>query len=371
MTPRDARYPFFASARKAVADSGVSLAALVERADPAVERARERVERALVEGSVAPEEPGEWTAREELLSYPVARILVSLLSEPAAVRKYAAAEAATAAERLREDDERDADLRSTPDSAVSLTAALREFDLSGTVREAEEPARPAAAPPRYWVGVDRYLALSDPEWGTSWRLATRELADGEVRVERAELFDLLEEAIRRRVVDGLPFEGVDDELAAALEDELAAVRALLADGSDVPSVDRFVPELLPSCVRRLRAKADEEELSPPEAFALLSVLAAVGLDVADVVGYLADSTLSVDRIHYQYARVADGDRGQAQYPPPTCETLAEYGVCENADGHRDDHPSPLGAYAARLAEGGESYTDWRDRSAEERAGSEA
>ncbi|MDZ5813263.1 DNA primase, partial [Halorubrum sp. AD140] len=88
MDALDAKYPFFASAREAVAEAAVSLPELVAADAPAVERARERVERALLEGTVAAESgafPGESASdvQAELLSYPVARILVSLLdSEP-------------------------------------------------------------------------------------------------------------------------------------------------------------------------------------------------------------------------------------------------------------------------------------------------
>jgi len=88
MDALDAKYPFFATAREAVADAAVSLPELVAADAPAVERARERVERALMDGTVASESgafPTEsaYDTQAELLSYPIARILVSLLdSDP-------------------------------------------------------------------------------------------------------------------------------------------------------------------------------------------------------------------------------------------------------------------------------------------------
>src|SRR6056297_2247946 len=115
ITPRDARYPFLAAARDAVTETGVDLGTLVANDEPAVDRGRERVERALLAGRVDTETPEEWRLEDELLSYPIARILVSLLDSPAAVEKYAAAEAKTAIERLHEDlDSATDDLRSTP-----------------------------------------------------------------------------------------------------------------------------------------------------------------------------------------------------------------------------------------------------------------
>lgn len=365
MRRRDGRYPQFAAAREAVSEIGASLPGLVAEGAPAIDRGRERVERALTAGTVAPEgvstlEPdGDWRTRTELLSYPVARVLISLLDEPAAVEKYAAAEAATVVEQLREDDDGGTDPRGGR-GRVALQTALREFDLGAAVR-VDPVDRDRLGPSRRWIQVDRYLALADPDWGREWRLAVRELSDGEVRVERAELFDLLEEAIRRYVAEDLPFEQVDEKLASALESQLDSVRALLSDSSAVPEVEAVIPELFPSCVARLVGRGTDRELGPRESFALLSFLAAIGMDREAVVGFTAETTLSVEQVSYQYPRIADGERERAQYPPPTCEALAAYGICENEDGHRDAGPTPAAAYAERVAAEGGDYVDWRER----------
>jgi len=139
MDALDAKYPFFATAREAVADAAVSLPELVAADAPAVERARERVERALMDGTVASESgafPTEsaYDTQAELLSYPIARILVSLLDSDPAIEKYAAAEAATAIDRIREDLATDDELRSMSTPTVALDDVLAEFDLADAVR---------------------------------------------------------------------------------------------------------------------------------------------------------------------------------------------------------------------------------------------
>jgi len=95
-----ARYPFLSSAREAVEASDVDLAAVVRRDGEVVDRAVGRVENALDGGTVG--EPHRRT-RVELLSYPVARVLVSLVDEHVLTRKYARAEAQTAYDRFREE----------------------------------------------------------------------------------------------------------------------------------------------------------------------------------------------------------------------------------------------------------------------------
>lgn len=359
--PLHARYPFFESAREAVRATDASLVELVAADAPAVARGRERVERALREGTTAPEDPSEWSDRDELLSYPIARILVSLLEDGAAIEKYATAEAETAADRFAEDVDADDGLRSTPGVSVSFDRLLREFGLSSAVR-VDDPAASGTPEERYRVDVAAYLDLSEAEWGDDWRLVNRQLADGEVIVDRDELFDLLAAAARRRVTEGLPFEGLGEEMRDQLESQLSDLRALLADrnaGGDV-AVDVVVPELFPPCIAQLRDRvAAGEDLSAVGRFSLVSFLVAVGLDADEIVA-LCDGGFENASLSYQVDRVR-GSNGGVQYPPPSFETLADVGLCDDVEAHRDVAPHPLTYYERRLATAEEEYVDWRER----------
>lgn len=363
-----ARYPFFDAARGAARELDASIPELAAADAPAVERALERVERALVEGTTAPREPGRWTARDELLSYPVARILVSLLDDPKAVQKYAGAEAATAAERFAADEDSDADeLRSTTTASVSLEEVLREFELDDAIR-AESADRPPRGRQQFRVAVGRYLALSDAEWGEAWRLVNRELAGGEVRTRREELYGadgqgLLVEAVRRRVAEGLPFdldEESEERLRGSLETELDDLRDLLGERTEVGEIDVVLPDLFPPCIDELLETAESEPLSPVERFALLSFLAAIGLDADETIVFCQETTLDPEAIRYQVDRVGD-ERG-AQYPTPSCPTLESYGICTNQADHREHADHPLEYYRLRVASTPpEERTDWRER----------
>ena len=359
-----AKYPFFEGARDAVAGASASLPALVADDAPAVERARERVERALREGTVEPaagafgRDAVDHDARAELLSYPIARILVSLLDAAPAIDKYAAAEAATARERIEADLASDDALASTATPTVDLQTVLAEFDLETAV--VAEPARRGREPTDYWVDVGAYLRLADPAWGDAWRLVNRPLADGAVRVDREELLRALETAIERRVRDGLPFELSDDgvirsELAARVDE----LRRLLRERSYAGPVDVVVPALFPPCMQNLIEKAERDvHLSATESFALMAFLVGIGMSPDEVVAFCAATSLDAEGIRYQTAYLAD-DRG-TQYPPPTCETLAKLGICHNEDDHMRVAPDPLGYYEAAVKAADDDLTDWRD-----------
>jgi DNA primase large subunit len=350
---RHARYPFFSAAREAVREADLSLIGLVERDAPAVERARERVERALTAGTTAPEEPDRWDPRDELLSYPIARILVSLLDDRAAVEKYATAEATTAAERFESDfASDDSGLRSVERVGVGREEVLTEFGV-----DADPESRRAQSGRRwYWVGLSTYLTFSDPDWGDDWRLVNREVRDGDVRVEQPELDRLVEEAVRRRVAEGLPFDVRErnPELATALEPTLASVRQLLTAGhAPTAGVDVVEPSLFPPCVKALLERSrDGETLSPESRFSLTAFLVALGLDggtIASVAGLDEEATTA----QVEFLR----DREGVQYPSPSCATMQAYGDCVNRDERCERITHPLSYYRAAVeASGGTDGT---------------
>ena len=358
-----AKYPFFEGARDAVANASASLPTLVAEDAPAVERARERVERALLEGTVEPEDgaftgtDGRVEIRSELLSYPIARILVSLLDSEPAIEKYAAAEAATALDRLRTDLDADDGLRSTPTPRIDLDDALEEFGLANDVRA--EPTRGSREPSHYWVAVGPYLRFTSPSWGASWRLVNRALADGAVRVSREELLEVLGAAIEARVREGLPFElDADEGIAADLESRVAALKRLLSERTYTGPIDVVAPALFPPCMTNLIEKAERDvTLTAPESFALMAFLVGIGMTPDEVVAFCADTSLDAEGIRYQTEYLRD-DRG-TQYPPPTCETLANYGICHNEDDHMRVAPDPLSYYETRVEEADE-VVDWRE-----------
>lgn len=328
-----ARYPFLDASREAVETADVDLATVVQEGGPAVERGVDRVERALVEGTVAPE--SRWSVRAELLSYPVARVLVSLLDVRGAVEKYATAEATIAYERFTDDFDADTKLKSTSDDALTLPSLLADFDVSSDVT--------AVGDGRFEVGVTTYLELAAPLDGRRWRLATRALADGTVIVSRRELYELLREAVRERVADGLPL-SVPDSIADALAPEVQTLQDALAPVESTSDVDEFVPAAFPPCIDSLVEESREGDISTTGRYALLTFLAATGASYAEIAAVVGDDE---ERHRYQYERLA-GENG-SQFAPPSCATMEANGDCE--PGACGDFSHPLAYYEHQLRAG--------------------
>jgi len=357
MEPLHARYPFLQSARRAVEAADVDLAAVIEDEPTVVERATERVEWALSDGDVG--DPHRRT-RVELLSYPVARVLVSLVDEHVLTRKYARAEAATAYDRFRAEFTASTELRSVESDGLALRDLLAEFDLAATVRETADG---------YRVGVGAYLTHAADQWGDEWRLVNRDLADGEVPLTEDELLVLLRGAVRKRVESGLPLH-VPDAVGDLLDDEVAAVRELLADLELTRDIDTVVPERFPPCMKYLLDQVQKgKHLEHHSRFAIASFLTSIGMSTDEIVDLFGvNPGFGEEMTRYQVDHIR-GDTSPTEYSPPSCATMQSYGDCVNMDDICEDvidQSHPLNYYEHRLDEADEDeLVDWRESRTQE------
>ena len=359
MEPLHARYPFLPAAREAAQAADADIAEVIEREGPVVERARARVEHAVESRTVGDPHRSD---RVELLSYPVARVLVSLVDEPALTRRYASAEAATAIERLRADGDDSTELRSVAGERLTLEGFLVEMGLADAIRETG-----AEAGEGYSVDVATYLRLVDDLGDDRWRLVNRVLADGRVAVSDVELDDLLREAVRERVAADLPL-SVPDAVGDALTGQVNAILSRLADYSVDRTIDAVEPELFPPCVKALSARVDGGEPLPDHSrFSYVSFLAAIGMD-GDEIGERLSAHPDVDDEVEGYRIDHLTDRDGAAYQPPACATMQDYGDCVNQDSLCARIGHPLEYYERRLdgavpeddGEGGGAVADGGD-----------
>ncbi|MFB6266769.1 MAG: DNA primase regulatory subunit PriL [Halodesulfurarchaeum sp.] len=349
MDARLARYPFLDAAKAAVEDAAVDLGEVVSDDEEVVERARERVTRALTEREVG---PANRATRVELLSYPVARVLVSLTDADVVRRRYAAAEAATAFERFTEDFSED-EIRSVRTGQVSREDLLREFDLGGSVRATEDG---------FLVGVPAYLELAASLRQDKWRLPRRRLEEGMVPVTPPELDRLLQQAVQRRVADGLPL-SVPDGIATELSGVVDDIERTLEELDLTRDIDTVVPELFPPCMQHLLDRIQRgDHLEHHSRFAITSFLTNIGLSTEEIVDlYEVNPGFGEEMTRYQTDHIR-GDSSPTAYTAPSCATMKAYGDCVNPDDLCDSISHPLSYYEVKLDDADEDeLTDWRDR----------
>ncbi len=353
MNQLHARYPFLEAAREAVDEAGVNLATIITDNEQVVERAFERVSLALEDGTVG--EPHR-RPRVELLSYPVARVLVSLVDQHILTRRYTRAEAATAQERFESDLTRTTELKSTQRDRLTLASLFTEFDMTDGVHERENG---------YVVDVGLYLDLAADQWGDEWRLVNRDLQAGEIALTQRETVILVRHAIQQRIEEGLPL-SVPDAIGAELEPEVAQLRELLADLELMRDIDTVVPDLFPPCMTYLLDQVQKgEHLEHHSRFAIATFLTSIGMTTDEIVDlFQVNPGFGEEVTRYQVDHVR-GATSPTEYSPPSCATMQSYGDCVNMDDLCETISHPLGYYEKKLDNADEDeLVDWREQQAE-------
>ncbi len=350
MDAHHARYPFLESARDAVDEAGVDLEAIVETDADVVDRAIERVTRSLTDREIG---PMARSTRVELLSYPVARVLASLVDADVVRRRLAAAEAETAFERFTADFADGDELQSVGTPTLSRAQLLREFDLDSAVTRNGEGYEMTVAP---------YLELAAGLRRNEWRLSRRVLDEGRVQIEPRELDRLLQQAVEERVADGLPLE-VPDTIETSLADAVLKVEETLEDLDLTRDIDTVVPELFPPCMQHLLDRIQRgDHLAHHSRFAITSFLTNIGLSTDEIVDiYEVNPGFGEEITRYQTDHIR-GDSSPTEYTAPSCATMKAYGDCVNPDDLCDNIAHPLSYYEVKLDDADEDeLLDWRER----------
>ncbi len=326
MDPLHARYPFLEAARTAVTEEAPPIEELVvgTSRSAALERAIDRIERALdgtTVGSVHSD------PEVEVLSYPLARVVVSLVDDDRVTERYATAEARTARERLASDFTAE-----TPSpSILSKQAALSEFEVEYD--------------PDTGMAVADYLRLAADLSEESFRLVNRALRNGRVPISERELLRLLEAAVYHRVRSKLPLT-VPEELAGRLDGAVDRIEDRLGRQTLPESFDRIDPSVFPPCMEALVDRVEAgEDLPPHSRFALASFLTSIGLTSEDLHAVVEEP---VPDALTAMAEAVAGTEGPTQFPPGSCETMVAFGDCVNQDELCQQIEHPLEYYDRRL-----------------------
>ncbi|OPY44281.1 MAG: DNA primase large subunit [Methanosaeta sp. PtaU1.Bin028] len=326
-------FPFTREAQSLVRLKGHSIDDLISGRGflPVRRRAVERVRGAIFGQIPEPPEAGysqEVKDQVELLSYPLARVLVSCLDDESILRRYSLAEAKLCSQRMADCD--------PPDLLVLAQDLQMDPEIDGDL---------------IWLHFTDYIRSASRFRHPRWKLVNRPLHRGRLTVTTEELRRLLEERVRDRVSQGLPvrMEGICQGLAdllKPLKEDLAARQAL--DRTDLGEVQE---EAFPPCMRAMLDQlAGGVNLAHTARFALTSFLLNINMDVDRVVAVFNNSPdFDEERTRYQVQHIC-GSSG-TRYRPPSCATMATYGNCpgENATCRHVRHP--LSYYQRRMREG--------------------
>ncbi len=307
-----AEYPFLPGAEALLGGEPVSVRSLLE--DPAYERPR-AIGRARV--LAAADDPRALRAIDELnaasgdvryLSFLFARLVLAAAPSPAALRRWAVAEAKRSYGRL------------VGAPSTELEEIARRLGFPGETEGG-----------RVELGVADYVRLASPIREADFRLANQSVRAGRVTVEPKRAARLLQEAIRRSLATpvalGEPVVALVREREAELFGDLAHRMPLPVGRAGIVPGD-LRRERFPPCIRRMQRTLEKgENLSHAGRFCLAAFLHRVGADFETIVdAYRGAPDFDESVTRYQVEHITARNDGVG-YEPAQCDTLRSHGLC--------------------------------------------
>ncbi|MDD4162706.1 MAG: DNA primase large subunit PriL [Methanothrix sp.] len=319
-------YPFTEVAASQVRNAGYSLESLLCKTSFKTVRGRaaQRVAGAIC-GTIS--ESAANTDAEllaELLSYPLARVMVSCLGDGILLRRYALAEAKLAYRRMQNEKE-------------GLTMLADDLGL--------HPQGPGP----YKIHFSEYIRSAHGMHSPKWKLTNRDLFQGYLTVTEEELKRIMEEAAREKVLKGLPLP-VDEKICASLEEYLGPLKEQLEviRARDKVDLGKVEEGAFPPCIKKMLSDvAKGTNLAHSARFALVSFLLQINMTPEEIVSLFNTSPdYDAEKTRYQVEHIA-GASGTI-YKPPACATMTTYGNCPGEDELCRRIRHPLSYYERRM-----------------------
>ena len=285
---------------------------------PALELAKARILCSCKRGSRYPDNLDNVTDLDlSLLSYPLAIAILAYIGNPILTRRFAVYEARRAGRFLRWEPE---------EKVVSIARGTFGWDI--------RRVRLTIGKRTYTLAIHftDYLSVSFPR-EPHWKLVNRIMLEGYVLLQKHELARLIEERVRRNIMDKIEnakLDAVPKALEEASLEILCAVRSSgLTETFPSEKMSSYSPQGYPPCIAKLVEDATAgKNLSHTARFALATFLLNVGMSVDEVVDLfrrMPDFREEITR--YQVEHLAGLRGSKIKYSPPSCENMRSAGLC--------------------------------------------
>jgi len=333
-----AKYPVAPDAVEYVRQRGLTIEELSDQSYMTIlDRAEERLKEAIAKGVIS----SEWQNDDvEILSFPVAVYLATILRDDWVRRRFALAESRRASQfLLNEDINRVAE--------VATKTFGWKVDLAGV--EVSEVA------PILKLDFKNYIknALKIREF--KWKLTNRIVDHGFVEVSKDESARLLQEEIQSRILSRM--KDIPTEQPSFLKGRIERLRRLVSERRATAAFpelpETVVPAAMPPCIRNLYDSMHSGKHIPHIGrFALTSFLVNAGASQEDIL-LLFKTAADFDekKTRYQVEHIAGARGGKTKYKPPKCATLRTHGLCITPDDLCRQISHPLSYYRTRLRRG--------------------
>jgi DNA primase large subunit len=310
-----ARFPFLRSASEFADQNNVDIESLLTSEGYAVARKR-GLQRVLdaIDSHIVSEVPlrSEYDKLMEALSYPYARMIVSMIDDRFLTKRYALAEGTKMYELLK----------GSPQFVLTIS---QELDVRAT----------AETDDRVSIPFPNYLRYACVLKAVEWKLINSDVKNGYVRLEKEKLSRLLQTALQERIESELPL-NIPEEFKRPLQKDADTASMLLAETKNrlSPTGGKGMdPACLPPCIRTILANAQNGMNLPHSArFALVTFLHALGVDYDGIIALFSQSPdFDESKSSYQIKHITGELSGTDGYTPPECSTMKTNGICFQPD----------------------------------------
>jgi DNA primase large subunit len=336
-----AKYPFTPQAAERVQELDHRTTELENQEYTKIlQRAEQRIDQAIKTKQVA--SSFRFDDETELLSFPIAMMMVISSNDKSLKKTYALAEAKRVYALLKQEDRK------------KLVAIGHLF--SWKIRPAELYIKNLGYG-TLGLSLDfaSYLKNSTIFHESKWKLVNRNMLGGDVLLTVDETARLLAEEVRVNIEKKLDLQ-MDIGLPLTLVSKIEKLRQLYTELRKIQEEEmpkEVVVESFPPCINRLYNTATaQQHLSHIERFALTSFLLNSGMSIEKIVEcFRPTSDFSEKMTRYQVEHIAGGKGSRTKYKPPMCSTLRTHRLCPGSDKTCERIHGPLGYYKAKLRTG--------------------
>jgi DNA primase large subunit len=298
-------FPFTSSAKKIVAEQSLSLEELPE---PLIERAATLARSAFFGKSYAFELHSTDLLLQELLAFPVAKIIVSAVNDPVLMQRFSAMIADSAYNFLKNE-------KNAQQAAIALATDLGiKFDFP------EEKQFLVSMPLQEFLGI--------PFRDNSLKLVNQFVSHGIVFLDLNGFCRFLREKSFATVLSSLPVptKGLPKRLLSAAGSLKSETRALNEKLFQEAFLGKVAPEAFPECMASMYSRlAAGQKISHMGNFSLATFLNRIGMPKQQILALFKKAPNFNEKIaSYQVSRIA-----KQNYTPPSCEKIRSYGLCPN------------------------------------------
>lgn len=307
-----AKYPFLKEAQELISSRAYSLDQLIQSSSGALisRKAAKRVIDA-VSQNLYYDEIGLDFPEGEILSYALARVIVSCMDDRMVMDRLTKYESSRAFHFLLNEDQKKKEY-----IATNLGINLDSDEIS----------------------LKDYVELGSSLRDSRWRLVNRNVRHGMVAVTRGESEELLRERIRIILRRNLPLqipEVICEKMKLVIDKVNAAYQQKILEDFGQVEEGSFPP-----CMQALiEAISKGTNIPHTGRFALTAFLHTIGMNPVQIVEVFTRAPdFDVSRTMYQVEHISGG--GGTEYTPPACATMRTYGLCVKRDKlcERLNHP---------------------------------